>query len=176
MVGFYFTTMLEPFQIVYEKCKNLNTPGFRHLQKVINKDENEISLESIVRKVTNKSGTKFKTYREVLNPKLEKHEIYDRKVYIPDYLRKQFTRLRLISHNLKIETGRWSNTPVENRVCKCDRVSIQNEIHVLLHCPLSRSLRQEYITLSFNSLCNLINCKDLVNMCKYIKRVLQIFQ
>ena len=168
--------MEEPFQIVFEMCKNMNSPGFRFIQKVISKDENEISLMSIIQNVTIKTGSKFETYKEVVNPNSETHEIYKNTVYIPDYLRKQVTRLRLASHNLKVETGRWSRTPKENRVCPCDNESIQDEKHVLLHCPLSRSFRQEYGTLQFNSVYSLMNCSDIVNMCKYTYKVLQIYQ
>ena len=36
---------------------------------------------------------------------------------VPEYNRKAFTRLRLSSHKLKIETGRWSRIPKEARRC-----------------------------------------------------------
>ena len=166
----------EPFQIVYEMCKNQNSPGFKFIQKAINKNENEISLDSVIHKVRQEAGSKFKTYREVLNPNLEKHEIYNNAVYIPDYLRLQFTRLRLMSHNLKVETGRWSRTPEPNRVCRCDRESVQNEKHVLLQCPLSAHLRQENAPLQFNSVEALMNCNDMMKLCKYVNMVMQIYQ
>ena len=76
-------------------------------------------MEELKQQIRNKpiSATKFVTYREVLNPDLEFHDIYKSSVYIPDYLRVAFSRLRLMSHNLKIETGRWSRLPRESRLC-----------------------------------------------------------
>ena len=43
------------------------------------------------------------------------------------------TRFRLGSHNLPIETGRWSRTPRENRLCPRCKV-LGDEIHFLFHC------------------------------------------
>ena len=45
-----------------------------------------------------------------MNPKSESPDIYKSKS-IPEYLRITFTRCRLSSHRLKIETRRWSRIP-----------------------------------------------------------------
>ena len=101
--------MDEPFQIVYEMCKNANSKGFRHLQKVINGTHPVDSLEKIATSVRNKlDATKFQTYCTELNPELGVHKAYGKSFYLPDYIRREFTRLRVMSHNLKVETGRWS--------------------------------------------------------------------
>ena len=85
------------------------------------------------------SATRYHTYL-TLNPLLEVHSIYtDCTVTIPDFLRISFTRFRLSSHMLKIETGRWSRTPREERLCKCG-TSLQNEQHVFA-CPLVSNIR-----------------------------------
>ena len=109
--------------------------------------------------------TKFVIYRTNMNPDLNTHNIYGKTVYIPDYLRTSFTRMRLMSHRLKSETGRWSRIPVEGRVCQCDRTSIQDESHVLLVCSISTHLRTEFDMLSFVSMSSLINSCDSYNMC-----------
>ena len=37
---------------------------------------------------------------------------------------------------LQIEVGRWSGTPIAERLCKyCDTGSVDNEFHFLLGCP-----------------------------------------
>ncbi|KAK7028015.1 hypothetical protein SK128_012938 [Halocaridina rubra] len=61
------------------------------------------------------TASKFVNYRSELNSGLDVHKIYKKSVYIPDYLRVSFTRLKLMSHTLKIETGRWSRLPREQR-------------------------------------------------------------
>ena len=39
--------MEDPFLIVYEMCKNVNSKGFKFLQKVINDNDTGESLEKI---------------------------------------------------------------------------------------------------------------------------------
>ena len=96
-----------------------------------------------------------------------------RVIYIPDHLRVAFTRLRLMSHSLKIESGRWSRTPAEFRLCHCDEGKVQDEPHVLLECPLTNGCREAFPSLDFSSVYNLLN--ENVNcdmLCKYIFNVL----
>jgi hypothetical protein len=83
---------------------------------------------SIMREKMNSSDqTKFLTYA-ILNPELKSHPVYKQRY--PKYLRIAFTRLRLSSHNLRIETGRWSRIERERRLCTCGE--IQTEEHVSL--------------------------------------------
>ena len=47
-------------------------------------------------------------------------------------------RLRISSHNLAIETGRFTRpkTPVNDRICiHCNDNQVENEEHFLLKCP-----------------------------------------
>ena len=170
--------MEEPFQKVYEMCRNLNTPGFRFLRKITSDNPNDESLEKQVNLVRNKplTFTKFVTYRTELNPELKMHSIYGRTGYIPDYLRTSVTRLRLMSHRLKVETGRWSRTERVRRVCQCDRRSVQDEGHVLLSCDTSAHLRQAFRMLSFTSMNSLIESEDTYNLCKYVHKVLKLYE
>ena len=58
-----------------------------------------------------------------------------------------FTRLRVASHRLEIETGRWhtpDRTPIEERKCLfCN--CLEDEFHFVLECQLYQDLRNEYI-------------------------------
>ena len=160
----------EPFHVVFEFCKRENTPGFRLLSRCLGDElgAQVLPMEELKQQIRNKpiSATKFVTYREVLNPDLEFHDIYKRSVYIPDYLRVAFSRLRLMSHNLKIETGRWSRLPRESRLCICDRNVIQDENHVLIECPLSQNFRDEFSQLDFTSFNSLLKEKNhLLDLC-----------
>ena len=132
--------MEQPFAIVYDLCRGEDTPGYRFLcREMLSRFDND-PLEKIRHLVRSKpdSSTKFVTYRTEFNPMLTVHEMYTRTdVYIPDYQRESFSRLRLMSHNLRIETGRWSRTPAEQRLCLCDGSQVQTERHVLVECPLT---------------------------------------
>ena len=55
-----------------------------------------------------------------------------------------FTRVRLCSHRLRSETGRWNRVPADQRFCPhCNSASIQNEEH-LFQCPATLPIREKY--------------------------------
>ena len=57
--------------------------------------------------------------------------------------RRALTQLRICSHNLEIEFGRFNNIRVsrENRLCKlCNMKSVESEFHFLLVCPKYKHL------------------------------------
>ena len=150
----------EPFHAVYDLCKEANTPGYRFLKKTLELqpeiDPFEKIANMITEKANNRNATKFSTYINDLNPNMTVHPVYVTKKYIPDYQRVSFSRLRLMSHNLKIEKGRWSRTPTELRVCQCDSSSVQTERHALLQCPLTADLRRKFATLNFTNMNDLL--------------------
>ena len=84
--------------------------------------------------------TKFNTYTTELNRSMRIHPVYTTNKFIPDYQRMSFSQVRLISHNLKIEIGRWSRIPRERRVCRCDNNHVQTESHVLIDCVLTQNI------------------------------------
>ena len=90
--------------------------------------------------------TKLRLYSK-FNPDLEVHPLYkgtDSKSCVEDNLRITFTRIRLCSHSLRSETGRWNRVPADQRFCPhCHDQSIQNEEH-LLECPATLPIRTMY--------------------------------
>ena len=46
------------------------------------------------------------------------------------------TKLRCSNIKLSIETGRWSNTPREERICHLCTVGLGTEFHFYLNVPL----------------------------------------
>ena len=61
--------------------------------------------------------------------------------------RNAFSKLRLSSHQLAIETGRHTGIERQNRKCTlCTKDDIEDEFHFVLICPLYRSLRNQYIS------------------------------
>ena len=126
--------------------------------------------QPISQRVRAADGSRFLMYREI-NPDLTVHEVYTSRKSLPDYLRIPFTRMRTSSHKLKIETGRWSRTVRDRRLCECG--VIQDEQHVLVQCPLTAPLRAQYPEpVTFPAI-----LKDVATpqRCKYIKDVLDVF-
>ena len=60
-------------------------------------------------------------------------------------------KLRVSSHRLEVEIGRWSrpvSTPFDERKCKiCDK--LEEEFHFLFECSLYADLRKQYISRYF---------------------------
>ena len=106
---------------------------------------------------------------------------------MPRYLRKMIANLRCGSLQIKVETGRYENVPLPERSCTfCSDGSIEDEIHVLLHCELYNDIRYrllqhmnslienfnelppvtQYCTIMTTSSCQYILAKYLFKMMK----------
>ena len=120
---------------ILKLCEAVDTPDYKFIKRARDyvdsavKDGTENLKRQCEEMICNSS--KMFTYVSI-NPTLECHSIYGQKCYVSDHYRHAFSRFRLSSHNLKIETGRWSRTPRESRVCSCG--SVQDESHVLFTC------------------------------------------
>ena len=56
--------------------------------------------------------------------------------------RRALSRLRCSNHSLHIESGRFNNIDVNNRICQlCDTDEIEDEYHFVLVCPLFIDIR-----------------------------------
>ena len=56
--------------------------------------------------------------------------------------RQLLCNLRCGTIPLAIETGRWSNTPEPERLCKiCDEIKVESEVHFLLECSRYNTIR-----------------------------------
>jgi hypothetical protein len=79
--------------------------------------------------------------------------------------RKSFTRLRLSSHRLQIETGRWNkplSIPINERKCKfCN--TLEDEYHFVIECPVYLDLRKQYIKSYYWTRPNFAKFKELIN-------------
>ena len=89
--------------------------------------------------------TKLRLYL-LMNPELTVHPLYkvsDSERALEDNLRIAFTRIRLCSHKLRSETGRWNGTPPDQRFCPHCSDTIQNEEHIL-QCPATLDIRNRF--------------------------------
>ena len=123
---------------------------------------------NVINRIQLADTTRRTTYLE-MNPTLTVHPLYNSDK-ISEYCRISFTRIRLSSHYLKIETGRWSRIPREERLCPCSQV--QTEAHVLLECPLLQYLRLSFTDLDYSSVDNLFNTENHISLSKYVHAVL----
>ena len=78
-----------------------------------------------------------------LNPELSVHSMYTSCDVFADGLRIAFTRVRLSSHRLRVETGRWARIPHDQRLCQCG-FDVQTEQHVISKCSLVDGIRSSY--------------------------------
>ena len=162
-------------------CLKLTEQDNPHMQKYIKDllsepdDIIEKDLSVIKTRVMASTQTKAVTYR-TFNPELSVHSIYGTNTedIVEDDLRTSFTRLRLSSHRLRIETGRWSRIAPEDRVCQCGE-DVQSEEHVLCRCPLSQEIRRSYgfETIDFHSFMTSPKTKQQLAM---VNKILNIYK
>jgi hypothetical protein len=106
-------------------------------------------LHLLHEKIKSSSSSRRITYLSI-NPELSVPVMYSCDPPIKEHFRVATTRLRLSSHRLKIETGRWSRIVKENRLCVCGQM--QTEEHVLLMCPQTRELRDSHKDRQFSKI------------------------
>ena len=46
-----------------------------------------------------------------------------------------FVRVRISNCNLDIERSRYSKLPVEQRICRLCSTEVEDEFHLIMHCP-----------------------------------------
>ena len=89
---------------------------------------------SMTREAVRTSASSRRVEYARINTRLDLSYVYSAEASVSEATRIVYTRIRLASHRLKVETGRWSRTPLEDRTCPCGD-GIQTEQHVLLTCP-----------------------------------------
>ena len=131
----------DPFGYICRLCEQEGTGMWAEIQRIISvADHIKEGLQKLNYSITNKDGTRAETYR-YMNPTLTIHPLYTKHDFIPDSLRISFTRLRLSSHKLRIELGRWSHIQRSDRVCECG--ILQDEKHILL-CNKNINILQKF--------------------------------
>ncbi len=96
--------------------------------------------------------------------------------------RYSFARLKVSSHRLEIEAGRWNRKPVSNRTCiLCEQ--LEDEYHFVLECGMYADIRKTYIRRYFWIRPSMVKFIELVksehsqtvrNLAKYIHQAFQI--
>ena len=99
--------------------------------------------------------------------------------------RNSICKLRVSSHRLEIETGRWAKPneiPLENRLCMICNV-LEDEFHFVLECSLYKDLRKNYIKRyywqrpnmpKFIELFSSENCRTIKNLSIFIDKAFKM--
>ena len=138
----------------YEKCKNLTKEESviadilelckdLEIIKYYEEIENDLDVQSrdqMKEDIQKATTTLCQKYNELTD--LENVDaVYNR--FLREDKRIQITKWRLSSHDLHIETGRYTSpiTPRNERICKRCPTSVEDENHVLFQCPLYDTVR-----------------------------------
>ncbi len=104
-----------------------------YISRLLDEEEYEQSgMIGLREAVCTSTKSKLVAYK-AMNPDLNVHKVHNQTdPIVPECHRIAFSRLRLVSHNLRIETGRWARLPREQRLCQC--ASVQTEGHIIVDC------------------------------------------
>ena len=121
-----------------------NNSRFLNYYESLHGNECKNFLENQDRHIDNDVRSMVVYYRNIVDKR--KSCIYT--TFTNDYYRKIITRWRLSNHSLNIETQRYTRPRIlrENRVCLFCYV-LEDENHVLFHCPLYRMIRIKHTKL-----------------------------
>ena len=140
---------------VHSKFRELNVNHFCNIDFIFNKSSikmlETLNFEKFKDKwsldLNNDNRSKLRTYR------IFKQEYCVEKYLqanMPGRFRSAFSKFRCGVAPLKIETGRYEGIPNENRLCFNDicknNSKVEDEKHVILHCPVYSHLREDIFT------------------------------
>jgi hypothetical protein len=119
--------------------QGLRINGARQIYKIVSNLQHifEFQWKNEINKrpdPTTGSGSKLRTYS-----KFKKTFEYEK--YLDFKKRKEITKLRISAHRLEVEVGRYrpkkGRVKPEERVCKfCDLGKVEDEMHVVMVCPM----------------------------------------
>ena len=168
--------LYKTFCFDFKNCVRNNRVNWSHNIKVIlesiNKgydfiNMNSVNINQVTELLCNNQSETWKNDIK-LKPKLRSYiefkENYCTEKYImynlDRYERSLMSQLRLGILPLRIETGRFKNEPVNERICMmCNNNNVESEYHFLFHCTAYNDQRQIF----YNKLLN-INKNSLINM------------
>ena len=129
-------------------------------------------IEETKTRIRSDTSSRRITYLEI-NPQLSVHGMYRQHTVTKEKHRIDTSRLRLGSHRLKIETGRWSRIPRELRLCPCGEV--QTESHVLCQCPLTQHIRDNFSQWNLTSIPDIMINSDIKGLCEFCSMTVNFF-
>ena len=73
------------------------------------------------------------------------------------------TAFRTRNHKLPVETGRWNNTPLSERICHFCQTEVGDELHFVLKCNFFNDQRTRYIKPYYRNRPNVCKMSELLN-------------
>ena len=169
----------DPLGFVLRLVLNSTSATRNYLHNIINDDTNycQQDLELLKHNLMQSESSRRVTYRSIMNIDLNIHNIYNTKHNVYELYRTAFTRFRVSSHMLAIESGRWNRRgrgrlTVEERLWSCGLGLVQSEDHVISSCPLSNGLRNKYNFICINDLMS--GDIPMETVCKFFYEVLEL--
>ena len=125
---------------IIESCTHLD---FYKYYELLGDNLDQVNMDEMKITINNATTTYLTRYKDICGTS------YNDCIY-GQYLREDkriiITKWRLSSHNLKIETGRYTTppTPRGERVCSECTTAVEDEHHVIFQCLLYRSLQIQH--------------------------------
>ena len=146
----------------------IKTFQYKLFENITVKWYNCINSNHGVRHINN--GNKLRNYKQFKNT--YKTEPYVYNDILPRNHRSALAKCRCGVAPLKIETGRYQSLPVNERICfHCDSI-VEDEIHVLMCCPLYEHLRND-LFVKAESIIQIVFLRNL-NIFYHMKTLLNI--
>ena len=168
----------DPLNLMLQVVMGSNISTGKNIKKLLESEDHFISeaMNKIIQH-TNTSDSSKCLYYKVVNPDMQVHDIYNINYKINELERISWTKLRLSSHSLAIETGRWNRRgrgrlPLDQRLCQCGQV--QTERHVLEECAMSQHIRDLYSLTSLENL--LLERDDYTNVCHEVHNIFNSYK
>ena len=154
--------------IGYRICKSFIPSKFtnRNIKNTLKNRFKDYWRSTLTKSSTTTSG-KLSTYREIKSTLI--CEDYIREIKNIKH-RHALSSLRISSHQLQIERGRYTTpiTPRELRICQyCDLDMIEDERHFLMECPKHNEYRNELFD-TISKMCKVFNSMSSDNKFKYL--------
>ena len=105
-----------------------------------------IHLESRQRSVDGATMSRLRVFNDLVRPGTSEDPAGYVTAHLTRRQRSLLAKLRSGTLPLAIETGRYTRTPVDERLCRsCDSNAIETEFHFLFECDMYNDLREQFI-------------------------------
>ena len=167
----------DPLIYAIKAALRYNDVVSRYMTDLITVDSDDVqsAMDEVKTRVRVSVSNRLSFYKSV-NSELIVHDIYRKNVKVNELERVSWTRLRLSSHSLAVEKGRWNRRgrgrlPMQERLCSCG--VIQTEMHVFENCPISSLVRERNNVTTVSNL--FVDRSDYINVCRIVHEVLALY-
>ena len=193
------------YDLIYylNEKEKLNSPWLNHIRKIINTNgfgnvwtsQNNVNSKWFINAFKQKLKDQYiQTWNALVNQSSsgKNYQIFKdtftRNTYFSFLSNKNcrlLTALRTRNHHFPIELGRWTSTPLNERICNLCRADVGDEFHYILACNFFHDTRKQFIkpyyyrntnTIKFNQLMNSSNKTVIKNLCAFTAIIMKTFK